>query len=112
MHSRKKVSEIRYRPFSNKQAQQQQRFFSNYYSNIKSILTKTVTFTLTSTLSLTTVQSCIAAANFLDAAAQTTACRRKRALESAPEDMQFVIAPSETQRLVYIKKFNPEFLTI
>ncbi len=107
MHSRKKVAEIRYRPFSNtNQAQQQQRFFSkiysNYYSSLSSILTKTATFTLTSTVSLTTVQSCIAAANFLDAAAQTTPCRRKRdILENAPGDnTQFLIAPSQTQRLV------------
>jgi hypothetical protein len=101
MHSRNKVSAIRYRPFSNNQ--QQQRFFFNYYnSNINSILTKTVTFTLTSTVSLTTVQSCIAAANFLDDAAKTTPCRRKRdILENAPEDAQFIIAPSATQRLVY-----------
>ncbi|EFX82564.1 hypothetical protein DAPPUDRAFT_101160 [Daphnia pulex] len=100
VHSRNKVSSaIRYRPFSNNQ--QQQRFFFNYYnSNINSILTKTVTFTLTSTVSLTTVQSCIAAANFLDAAAQTTPCRRKRdILENAQEDAQFIIAPSETQRV-------------
>jgi hypothetical protein len=97
MHSRNKVAEIRYRPFFNNQ--QQQRFFLN---NFNSILTKTVTFSQTSTVSLTIVQSCIAAVKFLDAAAQATPCRRKRdILEGAPEDAQFVIAPSETQRLVY-----------
>jgi hypothetical protein len=100
MHSRNKVAEIRYRPFFNNLAQQQQqRFFLN---NFNSILTKTVTFSQTSTVSLTIVQSCIAAVKFLDAAAQATPCRRKRdILENSPEDAQFVIAPSETQRLVY-----------
>jgi hypothetical protein len=100
-HSRKKVSEFRYRPISNKVAQQQQRYFLKYFSNFNSILTQTVTFTLTSTVNQTSVQSCIAAANFIDVAAQTTPCRRKRdILENTPEDAQFVIAPSETQRLV------------
>jgi hypothetical protein len=101
MHSRNKVAEIRYRPFFNNQ--QQQRFFlNNFNSNINSIRTKTITFTLTSTVSLTTVQSCIAAVKFLDDAAKTTPCRRKRdILENSPEDAQFFIAPSETQRLVY-----------
>jgi hypothetical protein len=101
MHSRNKVAEIRYRPFLNNQ--QQQRFFlNNFNSNFNSIRTKTISFTLTSTVSLTIVQSCIAAVKFLDDAAKTTPCRRKRdILEGAPEDAQFVIAPSETQRLVY-----------
>jgi hypothetical protein len=99
--SRKKLSTIRHRPFSiSKLPQQKQRFFYNYYTNVNSILTKTATFTLTSTLSLTAVQSCIAAAKFLDDAAKATACRRKRGiLENAPEDTQFIaIDPSETQQ--------------
>lgn len=98
MHSRNKVAEIRYRPFLNNQ--QQQRFFlNNFNSNFNSIRTKTISFTLTSTVSLTTVQSCIAAVKFVDDAAKTTPCRRKRdILENTQEDAQFVIAPSETQR--------------
>jgi hypothetical protein len=97
--SRKKISNnIRPRPLSNKLPhQQKQRFFYNYYTNVNSILTKTATFTLTSTLSLTTVQSCIAAAKFKDDAAKATACRRKRGiLEIEPEETQFEIDPTET----------------
>jgi hypothetical protein len=97
--SRKKITNnIRPRPLSNKLPhQQKQRFFYNYYTNVNSILTKTATFTLTSTLSLTTVQSCIAAAKFKDDAAKATACRRKRGiLEIEPEETQFEIDPTET----------------
>ncbi len=59
----------------------------------------TKTLTLTSSLTLTSIQSCIAAAKFVDEAAKKTQCRRKRALldSNNAEDTQFAIVPTETQ---------------
>ncbi|KZS01001.1 Uncharacterized protein APZ42_002479 [Daphnia magna] len=73
----------------------QERFFVNY--------AKTATFTVTSSLSLTSIQSCIAAAKFLDDAAKTKACRRKREildLLPGPEFTQFPIIPSKIKEHV------------
>lgn len=98
--SRNKDSAARYRPtLPNRIALPNPRFFVNYYTNIASLLTKTATFTVTSSLSLTSIKSCIAAAKFVDAVAQATACRRKRdILDNSTEDLQFSIIPSETKQ--------------
>ncbi|XP_057369325.1 uncharacterized protein LOC130690329 isoform X2 [Daphnia carinata] len=101
--SRNRVPEVRYRPaLPNRVAIPNPRFFINYYTNVASLLTKTATFTVTSSLSLTSIQSCIAAAKFLDDAAKSKACRRKREIiDNAPhsEDLQFAIIPSQTQQV-------------
>jgi hypothetical protein len=110
IHSRVKVYQQRRPVFANRP--QNQRFLFNYI--LSSLRTTTATFTATSSLTLTVVQSCIAAAKFKDDAAKTTACRRKRdLLDFNPEDAQFVIAPTETQKynhiiLGYLNN-NPEF---
>ena len=94
IHSRVKVYQQR-RPLFPKRPAQDQRFLLSYI--ISSLRKTTATFTVTSSLTLTSVQSCIAAANFVDAAAQTTACRRKRdLLDPNPQDNQFAIVPTET----------------
>lgn len=100
--SRNRVPGVRYRPnLPNRIAIPNPRFFINYYTNVASLLTKTATFTVTSSLSLTSIQSCIAAVKFLDDAAKTKACRRKREILDNvphPEDLQFAIVPSQTQQ--------------
>ncbi|KAI9558800.1 hypothetical protein GHT06_015589 [Daphnia sinensis] len=101
--SRNRVPEVRYRPaLSNRFAIPNPRFFINYYTNVASLLTKTATFTVTSSLSVTSIQSCIAAVKFLDDAAKSKACRRKREILDNghhSEDLQFSIVPSETQQV-------------
>ena len=69
-----------------------------YFSGSSKLLSpfqRTVTFTLTSLVNITSVQSCIPATLFSNAAAQATNCRRKR---EDDEDIQFPITPSETQQ--------------
>ncbi|XP_057369330.1 uncharacterized protein LOC130690333 [Daphnia carinata] len=72
----------------------QERLFVNF--------AKTATFTVTSSLSITSIQSCIAAAKFLDDAAKSKACRRKREIldVSGQESTQFPVIPSKIQELV------------
>jgi hypothetical protein len=96
VHSRVKVYNPRLPFFPIRQQQdQQQRFLISYVNNL---MTKTLT--LTSSLTLTSIQSCIAAAKFVDEAAKKTQCRRKRALldSNNAEDTQFAIVPTETQK--------------
>ena len=81
---------------------QEPRFFlKNVASVYSSAFVKTVTFTYTSSVTLTSVQTCIAAINILDAK-KTTFCRRKRDildnLTDGKEDFQFDIVPSELQQ--------------
>ncbi|XP_046638416.1 uncharacterized protein LOC124316482 [Daphnia pulicaria] len=98
VHSRVKVYNPRLPFFPIRQQQdQQQRFLISYVNNL---MTKTLT--LTSSLTLTSIQSCIAAAKFVDAAAKKTQCRRKRALldSNNAEDTQFAIVPTETQKVM------------
>ncbi|KAI9558802.1 hypothetical protein GHT06_015591 [Daphnia sinensis] len=88
------------RPAIVKRPQSDERLLLSYLTNLK---TTTASFTLTSSVTLTSVQSCIAAAKFLDDAAKTTACRRKRDLledSPSPADLQFAIVPSETQQVI------------
>lgn len=88
------------RPAFVKRPQSDQRLLFSYLTNLK---TTTASFTLTSSVTLTSVQSCIAAVKFLDDAAKTTACRRKRDLlegSPTPADLQFAIVPSNTQQYV------------
>lgn len=82
--------------------QQKQRFFGLLAGSTGTRpLVNTVKFTITSTINITSIQSCISAALFANAAAQNNICRRKR--ERGPnswdesEDVQFVIDPSETE---------------
>lgn len=85
-------------------SQQNPRFFLSYISGGSSVnpFARTVTFTLTSTINITSVQTCISAALFKDAAAQNLACRRKREIldshDENEDDNQFFISPTETQQ--------------
>jgi hypothetical protein len=56
--------------------------------------------TVTLSLSQISIQYCAPSSNFVDAAAMNTPCRRKRDLldSNDPEDTQFDIVPTETQR--------------
>ncbi|XP_057369324.1 uncharacterized protein LOC130690328 [Daphnia carinata] len=88
------------RPAFVKRPQNDERLLLSYLTYFK---TTTASFTLTSSVTLTSVQSCIAAAKFKDDAAKTTACRRKRDLlddSPSPADLQFAIVPSETQQVI------------
>ena len=94
----------RYRPSFMKQ---NPRFFLNYItttsgaSNLRNPLLRTIRVTITSTINITSVQSCLASSLFTNAAAQNSACRRKREIFKPEDDfdgMQFSIFPSETQQ--------------
>lgn len=95
VNSRSKIYQQR-RPVFAKEPQEQ-RLLLNYLS----IIQKTATFTFTSSLTITSIQSCIAAAKFKDEAAKKSICRRKRDLmldDSSQEEIQFAIVPTETQK--------------
>ncbi|XP_046645990.1 uncharacterized protein LOC124336283 isoform X2 [Daphnia pulicaria] len=100
----------RYRPSSVAYEQEPRFFFKNVASAYSNVFDKTATFTLTSSVTLTTVETCIAAINILDAP-KTTYCRRKRDfLGDLADDFQFDIVPSRSEQVMTTKFPSPDLM--